>query len=126
MNEFKFCTHCGAQIPQDTQICPVCGEQQFDADNHNASFKQQYNTNQQNFQQKTTETSLKDKNTAMILCVVSIITGIHGLARFYTGHVGLGIIQLITIGGCGIWTIIDLVQIAIGNFNDAEGKPLKI
>jgi len=54
-----------------------------------------------------------------------MFTGIHGLARFYTGHVLLGILQLITFGGCAIWTIIDIVMIANGSFRDNEGRPLK-
>ena len=28
------------------------------------------------------------------------------------GHVGLGILKLITAGGCGIWWLIDLILIA--------------
>ncbi len=41
--------------------------------------------------------------------------------RFIMGHVGLGILKLLTAGGCGIWYIIDIVLIAIKHpFEDIE------
>ena len=59
---------------------------------------------------------------AMILCW---FLGILGMHRFYTGHIGIGIIQLLTLGGCGIWTLIDFIIIASGNFKDSDGQLLK-
>ena len=47
-----------------------------------------------------------------------------GVHRFYTGHIGTGIIQLLTIGGCGIWAFIDLILICTGKFKDANGQEL--
>ena len=43
----------------------------------------------------------------------------------YLGYTGLGILKLITFGGCGIWALIDLILIALGNLNDAKGLPLR-
>lgn len=48
--------------------------------------------------------------------------GGFGVHRFYVGKVGTGVLQLVTLGACGIWTLIDFIMIAIGNFTDAEGK----
>ena len=39
-----------------------------------------------------------------------------------TGKVGTGILQLITLGACGVWTLVDFIMIALGNFTDADGK----
>ncbi len=64
----------------------------------------------------------KDWMTAVLL---SFFVGVLGIDRFYLGHTGLGILKLITLGGCGIWALIDLVLIAMGNVNDSNGLPLR-
>lgn len=67
-------------------------------------------------------TSDKEWMTALLL---SIFLGSLGVDRFYLGYTGLGIAKLLTLGGCGIWSIIDIVSIATGKMPDAEGRPLK-
>lgn len=63
----------------------------------------------------------KDFLAAELLCFFVGGLGIH---RFYTGYIGLGILQLLTAGGCGIWVIIDLVSISTGSYKDANGNKL--
>ena len=48
--------------------------------------------------------NLKDPSTALI---ISIFGGSYGVDRFYIGDTGLGVAKLLTLGGCGIWTIVD-------------------
>ena len=60
--------------------------------------------------------------TALLL---SVFAGALGVDRFYLGQTGLGIVKLITCGGCGIWALIDVVLIAIDNMRDAEGLRLR-
>lgn len=50
----------------------------------------------------------KDPTTCLI---ISILGGSLGIDRFYLGDTGLGVAKLITCGGLGIWTIIDLFLI---------------
>ena len=57
-----------------------------------------------------------------LLCFFLGGLGVH---RFYVGKVGTGILMLLTLGGLGIWTIIDFVTIAIGKFTDAQGNVIK-
>lgn len=60
--------------------------------------------------------------TALIL---SILLGSLGIDRFYTGHVGLGVGKLLTLGGCGIWAIVDIILYATRKVNDSDGRPLQ-
>ncbi|SRR5712691_4523228 len=63
----------------------------------------------------------KDWLTTLLLCIFLGFLGVH---RFYTGHIVIGLIQLFTFGGCGIWWLIDLIMIATGSFTDSNGLPL--
>ncbi|MBC8257727.1 MAG: TM2 domain-containing protein [SAR324 cluster bacterium] len=64
---------------------------------------------------------MKSKLTAILLCFFLGGLGIH---RFYLGYTLIGVLQLLTLGGLGIWAIIDLVRLIIGKLADAEGNDL--
>jgi len=63
----------------------------------------------------------KDWLTTLLLCFFLGFIGVH---RFYTGHTAIGVVQIITLGGCGIWTLVDFIIIIVGNFKDAKGNLL--
>jgi TM2 domain-containing membrane protein YozV len=48
--------------------------------------------------------------------------GVFGAHRFYVGKVGTGLLQLLTLGGLGIWWLADLIMILTGQFRDKEGQ----
>jgi TM2 domain-containing membrane protein YozV len=64
----------------------------------------------------------KEWLAALLLC---FFVGAFGVHRFYTGHIAIGVIQLLTFGGCGIWVLIDLILIITGAMKDAQGRPLR-
>jgi len=70
----------------------------------------------------TGELSDKSKMVAGLLC---LFLGAYGVGRFYLGYTNIGLLQLFTCGGCGIWTIIDTIQVFSGNVPDARGRPLR-
>lgn len=62
---------------------------------------------------------MKSKTVAIVL---SIFLGELGIDRFYLGYTGLGILKLVTCGGCGIWYLIDLIMIITGKLKPADGS----
>ncbi|MGW2251449.1 TM2 domain-containing protein [Kitasatospora sp. NPDC001660] len=69
------------------------------------------------------EYSDKSKIVAGIL---QLFLGGFGIGRFYTGHIGMGIAQLLTCGGFGFWALIDGIMFLVSNDRtDAQGRLLR-
>ena len=58
---------------------------------------------------------------AFLLC---FLFGVFGAHRFYVGKTGTAFIQLFTLGGLGIWMMIDMIMIIIGAFTDDDGNKI--
>ncbi len=57
--------------------------------------------------------------------ILAILLGGFGVHRFYVGKIGTGILMILTLGGLGIWALIDIIMIAVGSFTDKEGRVIK-
>jgi TM2 domain-containing membrane protein YozV len=62
-----------------------------------------------------------DGKSQLVALLLAIFLGVLGVYRFYLGYTGVGIIQLLTAGGCGIWYIIDIIMIAVGDLKPKNG-----
>ncbi len=56
--------------------------------------------------------------------LLSWLVGSLGIDRFYLGKVGTGLLKLVTLGGLGVWTFVDLLVVLCGGQRDKDGLPL--
>ena len=69
-----------------------------------------------------------DKKDRTIAIILSVIIGMLGVDRFYVGDTGLGIIKLLTAGGCFIWYLVDwfLIMGRADTVNRAKAQEIAV
>ena len=71
----------------------------------------------------TTSNTLESdgKSQLIALLLVCFIGGL-GVHRFYLGYTWQGVVQVLTLGGCGIWAIIDAIRIITGDLKPKDDE----
>ena len=122
------CTECGRFICEECKVningkavCKSCVENNI----CNSNQRNKYNT------YKNGEVKQQEYNkyygrkymqkSWLVTLLLCLFTGTLGVHRFYVGKIGTGILQLLTFGGFGIWTLVDFILIACKKFTDANG-----
>ena len=91
------CRECGVKISESASSCPKCGARQSGGSSGKS----------------------KKVNWGVALAL-SILLGWAGVDRFYMGQVGLGLLKFFTVGGFGIWWVVDIILIATKKIPDVE------
>lgn len=97
----KYCDGCGGIMALETTTCPHCLAVQTTAGGPGESEKRRFP-----------------------VLMLAILLGVFGAHRFYVGKTNSAILQLVTLGGLGIWALADMIIIAFGGFTDGEGKQI--
>jgi hypothetical protein len=61
-------------------------------------------------------------STRLVATLLCFFLGALGVHRFYVGKTGSGVAQLLTLGGLGVWALVDFVMILVGAFRDKQGR----
>src|SRR3990167_7291368 len=67
-----------------------------------------------------------NKKSATVSFFLCLFLGTFGAHRFYVGKMGTGVLMLLTGGGLGIWTLIDLGNLVCNNFQDGNSNTLEL
>jgi TM2 domain-containing membrane protein YozV len=92
----QYCSGCGSEMHETAESCPKCGA-----------------VNAKNS---------KSKHSKTTLALICFFIGALGIHRFMVGKPGTGILMILTLGGVGIWTLIDFIMILMGKFKDRDGN----
>lgn len=124
-----YCRNCGSEVFEKAVMCVACGTPPLAGNKYCYNCKgdttpgsaicMKCGVNLKG--ENPIEGDGKDWLTTLLLAIFLGSLGVH---RFYTGHIGIGIAQLLTLGGCGIWALIDVILIATGSFKDGKGNKL--
>ncbi|MBV9879901.1 MAG: TM2 domain-containing protein [Gemmatirosa sp.] len=97
----KFCHACGSVIDAQAVVCPPCG-----------------------VMQPVPLDLLGSEKRILPAALLAFFLGVFGVHRFYSGKIGTGILQFFTLGGLGIWAMVDFIMIVCGAFTDGDGNKI--
>ncbi|HSW58274.1 MAG TPA: NINE protein [Dehalococcoidales bacterium] len=148
-----YCRVCGFKVNPELPLCPKCGSKvvpqtqssvqlkkkpaNLTARLKSASNKTPYQPTEEpagsaEKQAKSSDgkaespvsVSPKSRTTVSVLAICPGWLGIAGIHRFYLGRKLSGIIMLLTLGGLGIWSLVDFLITLMGKMKDKDGKPV--
>lgn len=66
----------------------------------------------------------ESQKSFVVTWLLAYFLGGLGVDRFYLGKVGTGLLKLFTLGGLGVWALVDLILVLVGSQRDKAGLPL--
>ena len=60
----------------------------------------------------------------LALFLLTFFVGVLGVHRFYVRKIGTGVLMLITLGGLGVWFLVDLILVVTGQFTNKDGQKI--
>jgi hypothetical protein len=120
-----YCRNCAKQLVDNAEYCVSCGQRPLLGNRYCQSCGQETLPGAEICLKCGVRLGPRGEKDWLVALILSVLLGWFGVDRFYLGYVGLGILKLLTAGGCGIWWLVDVILLAMNKLPDAQGKPLQ-
>jgi len=120
-----YCRNCARQLADNAEYCINCGQRPLLGGRYCQSCGQETVPGAEICVKCGVRLGRGGGKEWTVALILSALLGTFGVDRFYLGYVGLGILKLVTLGGCGIWWLIDVILIAMNKLPDAQGNSLR-
>jgi len=121
------CASCGDQLGEDASFCASCGVsiQPISVGPTPIITPIIQPSDQPLFNEHLSSPVINPVKSWGLALFLSATFGLLAIDRFYLGKIVTGILKLLTVGGLGIWWLVDFILIAVNDVSDARGNPLR-
>ena len=110
----KYCPACGRVVDAAAVVCPYCGVPQPAMPGLGLA----------GLGGSGMDLALGSDKRIAVGVLLCFFLGVFGVHRFYAGRPVSGVLQLLTLGGLGVWWLIDMILWVTGSFRDGEGQKI--
>lgn len=120
-----YCRNCATQLAENAEYCINCGQRPLQGIRYCQACGQETVPGAEICVKCGVRLGVGSGKDWTVALILSALLGTLGVDRFYLGYIGLGILKLVTLGGCGVWWLVDVILIAMNKVPDAQGNPLR-
>lgn len=122
VNETKQMTFAGQKVDSKAEFLALTPAKIKESTGKSLTFKEKIVLKTTQKQLKRSNAPVAGDKSHIAAILLSFFLGGLGIHRFYLGYTWQGVVQLLTLGGFGIWALIDFVRIIIKDLEPKDGS----